>query len=98
MLREQHPLGGQPVYVGGVDFGLAVAAEISVSEVVGQNIDDIQVFGPVFLLRAARQGATEAAVRISWFFMGYSLLCSLLCCLAYTFGVTPNTSRKHIEK
>lgn len=98
MLREQHPLGGQPVYVGGVDFGLAVAAEISVSEVVGQNIDDIQVFGPVFLLRAARQGAHRGCGKDQLVFMGYSLLCSLLCCLAYTFGVTPNTSRKHIEK
>ncbi len=39
--RETHALGGEAVEVGREDFGRAVAAEVVVAEIVGDDVDDV---------------------------------------------------------
>ncbi len=41
MLRELHPLSGQAVDMKGFDLCLPVAAQFAVSQVIGQDIDDV---------------------------------------------------------
>ena len=41
--RQTHPLGGQPVDVGRADFLLAVAAQVAVAQVVGEDEDDVRL-------------------------------------------------------
>ena len=41
MLREAHPLGGHTVEVRRVDTLLPVAAEVPITEVIGDDEDDI---------------------------------------------------------
>ena len=42
---ESHPFRGHPVEVGRADAGMAVAAEIAIAEVVGEDDDDVGFFG-----------------------------------------------------
>ena len=41
VLREAHPAGCQGVNVRGLDLGLAVGSQLSISEIVGQDVNDI---------------------------------------------------------
>ena len=42
---EFHAFRSEPVDVGCFEFLLAVAGEITVTEIVGQNVDDVWFFG-----------------------------------------------------
>jgi hypothetical protein len=41
MLRELHPLCGQPVEVGCFNFGLTVTSQLPIAQVIGQNVNDV---------------------------------------------------------
>ena len=41
-MREAHPLRGQPVDVGSRKLSLPVAAQVTVAQVVGQDIYDVR--------------------------------------------------------
>lgn len=45
MLRKEHAASCQSIYVGGLDFGLAKASQLTVSQVVCQYVNDVWFFG-----------------------------------------------------
>jgi len=45
VLSEFHSFGGEAVNIGGLDFFLAVAAQVRVAEIVGDDVDDVGLSG-----------------------------------------------------
>ena len=45
MLHELHPVFGQFVDVWRLEFGLPVTTQIAISEVIGQNVYNVGLFG-----------------------------------------------------
>ena len=46
VIGEHHPPLGEAVDIGRDEFGLAVAAQVAVSQIVGQNVDDVRFSRP----------------------------------------------------
>ena len=67
-------VGGELIDVGGLEFGSSVAAEVAVTEVVGEDEDDVGLFGAFQLENGEPEGGSKLCREfhvIRWQWIGY---------------------------